>query len=808
MKTSHNSRLWPRFFFAAALESFVAIGVLLLIPSEAGLSLARLGMLGILALFGGAGAYLGFHPPWSPERLARTSNMLIAVLVALASSAALFLLRYLDPDRLLPVYQRLAPLLLFFAVVGAQSVVVLLVVRNGFNPDELAGRYSVYRAALPAFAALLLLLTLVASTRLGITKDPAYWGEPGVAILGWQTALGILVGLAVLVHASKSADSGRTMGLVPFAIWVLAVVLWLGVPVSVLQNSFYAPITPPAYQPFPYSDAGFYDYLSQSLLIGTEYLGEIPPRPMYVLFLSCLHAVFGQDYVGVIAAQTSVLALFPVALYLLGKQLHSSAAGATIALMATFRELTSLWISSNTRIANSKILTSDLPTALGIAWVCLVAIYWLRRRDLISALLLGGSFGVLLLLRTQSLIILPVLFLMAWFAFGRRTRPWLVSVMVASVAVAVTIAPWLIHNYALVGRLAFDDPNQMAVIFSQYSFTGNLDISGFDIRSEDLGHTLLQFALQNPSYVAGFIANHFLNTEISALLALPLIERFNGLAAPVNLYWLSWDGSLEWYNLLLVVLYMAVIAIGLGVAWHKLRWVGLTPLAFSLGYALSNGIARFSSWRYNLPADWAGYFYFGLGAIELLGGLALLLGAGATELFPPVKSSSENRVLSFRGFRRRALLLLPVFALIGSLPWLATAIVRPRYSAAPSDLVGQFVAQGQDRMQVEDFLSQPATLVAEGRLLYPRFLRRDLGLAAVHPWPAFAVRDFPRLGFVLLNQHVTQAIFSTREPLAFPHAADATILGCQRPDYVEVRLILFPASGTAFLDGPLTAPCN
>ena len=52
----------------------------------------------------------------------------------------------------------------------------------------------------------------------------------------------------------------------------------------------------------------------------------------------------------------------------------------------------------------------------------------------------------------------------------------------------------------------------------------------------------------------------------------------------------------------------------------------------NLGYALANGIARFSSWRYNLPVDWVIYFYFAIGAIEILGGLALLFGAKPTTM--------------------------------------------------------------------------------------------------------------------------------------------------------------------------------
>jgi len=76
--------------------------------------------------------------------------------------------------------------------------------------------------------------------------------------------------------------------------------------------------------------------------------------------------------------------------------------------------------------------------------------------------------------------------------------------------------------------------------------------------------------------------------------------------------------NLDWFNSVLVIIYLAVIAIGLGAVWKRLRWVGLVPLAFSLGYSLANGVGRFSGWRYDLPADWISYFYFGIGVAEIL----------------------------------------------------------------------------------------------------------------------------------------------------------------------------------------------
>jgi hypothetical protein len=146
-----------------------------------------------------------------------------------------------------------------------------------------------------------------------------------------------------------------------------------------------------------------------------------------------------------------------------------------------------------------------------------------------------------------------------------------------------------------------------------------------DLENKSLGQILITFAIKDPGFVAGFISNHFLATEVGALLALPLIAPFNGLREPVNLYWTSFDGMLAWNNILLLIGYLAIIAVGLGAAWKRWRWTGLLPLAFNLGYAAANGIGRFSGWRYDLPADWIAYFYFGIGFAEILFWLARTL---------------------------------------------------------------------------------------------------------------------------------------------------------------------------------------
>ena len=88
-------------------------------------------------------------------------------------------------------------------------------------------------------------------------------------------------------------------------------------PADVLANSFYMPINPPSFQPFPYSDAGYYDQMAHSLLIGHPYQGTIPTRPLYIFLLTILHLLFGESYRNILVGQAFVLATLPVVFYFL-----------------------------------------------------------------------------------------------------------------------------------------------------------------------------------------------------------------------------------------------------------------------------------------------------------------------------------------------------------------------------------------------------------------------------------------------------------------------------------------------------------
>ncbi len=680
---------WRGFYFLAAAEAGVAFLALAVVPRDAhGFSLARLGLLGLLGALGAFWLLCAFRPP----RLAPFFSTPVAIhlfgSLAVLAGASLFVLRYLNPPFLEPYFARLGLLLWYLLFLGIQIFFLLLGNQYGLHLEAAAKTKSLLRPAALALGALLFVLVFVSVTRLGLTPDPAYWGEPGVPVMGWQLIVALLAGLAMMVVSLDLTGHPVRDFWICAAVWLFAAILWLSVPLAVMRNSFYEPISPPVYQAFPNSDAGYYDSMAQSLLIGYPYQGQIPARPLYVVFLAALHLVFGEGYALIIAGQTLVLALVPVSLYLLGKRLHSRAAGVTIALIATFREFNSLLVSSQTRVSNTKTLLVDLPTLLFMVAACLLTLRWFQTRRERTALLAGGFFGALLLLRTQAALILPFVLVLSIPVYGSLGRIWRRAAALFVGALVVTIAPWLLHNYLVSGHLAFDAPFQYQIIASQYRYTGNLDINSIDLSGKSLAGMVLAFALRDPGFVVGFVLNHLLATQIGGLLALPLIEPFSGLLAPINMYWLRWTGDLSWFNLLLVIFYLAIMAVGLGASWRRFRWAALVPLVFSLGYALANGLGRFSGWRYDLPADWISYFFFGVGAVQLLAFGAALFGAATERIL-----SFEQQVRPTRVAPAGLLAVLP-FVVLGALPWLAQGVATPRYGGDSPGVPAQSPGSG------------------------------------------------------------------------------------------------------------------
>jgi hypothetical protein len=229
-----------------------------------------------------------------------------------------------------------------------------------------------------------------------------------------------------------------------------------------------------------------------------------------------------------------------------------------------------------------------------------------------------------------------------------------------------------------------------------------------------------------------------------------------------------------------------------------------------LGYAAANGIGRFSGWRYNLPADWSAYFYFGIGFAEILYWLVGIFGFRILD----ADDTEETDALGLeQNFARQVLPFAMVFAFVGALPWIAESVnPPPRYSNLdPPSLQSQISKQQTvlSSEEIQAFGNQPEAITLQGRLLYPRTFGGNAGLTSATPWPSYAPRDYPRLGFKLLNRDVREVVFPNKGiTIENVHARDVIVLGCQRENYIEARLLVFPNSNLTYLSNLALEPCS
>ncbi len=834
-----RARGWTVVFGLAAVEGLAALLYLASLPADAenagllGFSTRRLGLMAVLLVFaaGFAGlAGLSRKPAWRSRWLdpARRRALFSALLVLLPLGAAASLLAPLSLLSLyrtsgnfvyFAFYERLLPLMIWSGLVCLQGA-FWLAWAGEFNWPALRFQRGVFRAAGVTLGLFALAWLFVALTGIGITPDIVGWGEPAVPLLEWQIWLSWLVGVLFLLFLTTRRWPARRDWIVAGAIWLLAAGLWLGQPV---RTAFFAtPGRAPNYEIYPFSDGAYYGLFAQSVLIGNGFKGgEVPPRPLYITLLAGFHALAGQDYEGVIALQTLLLAFFPVVLYFLGRELHSRPAGLVIALLAILREVTAIITSPITEDAStSQFFFADLPAALAISLWALLAIRWLKAPDrgVLAPLLTGGAMGLAMLIRTQSVFMLPVALLLALFSLPRslhwrmRGLVWLRQSGWVLAGLLLVISPWLWRNVQVTGQLAFDDPkSQTGIMLIRYSMDEHghppeLAIQpGEDLAaySNRVNQGLLKSLISQPGRIAGFVSAHFLNAEIGNLLLLPVRDAISSpgeLLMPTRAFWENWSGKPSFGQALLMVVNLGLIALGTGAGWARLRWAGLALLLMNPSYNISHALARNSGWRYLLPVDWITYVYAAIGLMELAVVILLLMGLPRTRLQLLLAGRDEGSpgFNSQGNMRRVALAVGAMFFLVGSILPMVERVIPRRYpeqtrSALVEELVRAVDLAGTGSLldRLAAFGADPDTRLLKGRALYPRYYAAGEG-EPLTAKTGYEELDYPRTVLqVASNDYYGLVVLrAAQAPAYLPDTADVIIIGCMEQGYLEARAVL------------------
>jgi 4-amino-4-deoxy-L-arabinose transferase-like glycosyltransferase len=708
----------------------------------------------------------------------------------------------LNVFRFVGYINRLSPLLDLMAIVLSEIVVLILF----FAFRDKAESAKFFKSVFAKFSIIVVLLGVIALyiSQTGVGIQQIYKGDwarglPAVPLLEWQILLaGIFcVGTVLAETNPKLLNISRLDLWIALFIWVSTAALWLSQPI--ISNSSALEPVAPNFQIYPFSDAQTYDEFSQSLLIGNEFGGRIPQRPLYIVFLTILHVITGQDYRNVIALQSLVFALFPVLLYLFGREFFGRPVGISVALLAALRDYTSNLVSPFTgNISYSKLYLSEIPTAMLLILFLWIGLRWIKAGfPNFQAFLMGGILGVAMLIRTQVAVAFPALFLFAFFAQPRKFLPIVKGAFLAGITVMLVVSPWLWRNWRLTGQLIFDNPeSQMANLALRYNRLNGINVDilpkpdeanpEYNARLLDLAYTA---ARQNPAGIAGGIFSSFLNHGVDNILLFPLRNTLRDLGelwTPTEPFWQKWGGRPTASQSALLVFYTLLFGLGVGVAWHKNGWLGFLPLAVNLVYNLWTSIALLSGQRFLLAMDWSINLYYMIGLFALLSLGLFALGRGRTKIIKwcEVNAVSPNLPVKQAGWIQYVLAGVLFFGVGASLPLSEVVFPKKYQSQDQTELLSKVALSSALRTSSFDvscfqkLIDENQLAAVQGRALYPRYYAADEGEAFTDSY-GYKATDQGRLVFTLMRQGQSsfRVVFPADEPPSFfPHAADVILV--------------------------------
>ncbi len=128
--------------------------------------------------------------------------------------------------------------------------------------------------------------------------------------------------------------------------------------------------------------------------------------------------------------------------------------------------------------------------------------------------------------------------------------------------------------------------------------------------------------------------SHAFHNMAAVLLSLPdvvTLDTLDGLSNKGPWGSQTWTGELTPAQNIATVGNLALLAFGLACSWRRFRLAGLVPALVFLGYDLSLAAAATSGGRYIVPINWVAHFYYAVGLIDIIGAVAHVQTASATE---------------------------------------------------------------------------------------------------------------------------------------------------------------------------------
>lgn len=702
------------------------------------------------------------------------------------------------------IAERLAPLVYLGGLLGAQTLLAEFLWRGQTIYLQNLRQWKLILTVAGILLALAALIAVwVAWSGIGVKPEIYGWHAPGTPIPFTQLLVALFISLLFMFFKNriKSGIFSKKSELLIFLIlWLAAFIIWQAEPAR--RQSYFTPTpTAPNFEYYPYSDAGFYDTIAQTILIGQGRNLEVILRPLYIFILTTLHLIGGQDYGTILTLQTLLLSLTPALLFLFGSRMGSQAAGVLSALLLIFREKNSIALTNILEVSHSKLLLSDLSTLGFMLLMVYALVNWLHKRNIHYPLGLfsGAAFGLVILMRSQVQLILPVLLIGIVFSGGFQWRKAMQRILIFALGLLIVVTPWVWRNYQVSGKAVVENTGFYIRMFAGgYSeptdIVEQLPDETFDEYNARIKSQVIRYIFNHPLEIALVYSSYFIHNEISSVVYLPMSFRFYDLYSYVK-YLPFWDDPYidlgNGYGVMFF-LNLGLIALGVGAAFQRLGFLGLIPLLIHFTYSLSVVTARISGWRFIMPVDWIPQVYYSIGLIQLI---LILVSVFLNKGMAAEEDTVETNPAFFQ---RKTYFALAGFLLIGlSLPMLELAMPARYPVLPPNELIESHASglQAGDGQQVtaaalKNFLeTEPGAIVAYGRALYPAYYQQGVFWGESSP-NLLAASQFNRLQFTLIGP-IQAFTFIPQEdaPQYFPHAADVFVVGCRQGDFIEALLV-------------------
>ena len=840
-----SNRAFTLWAFIAGLEGLAA---LLFITSEAseaesavafGLSVQRLIIafsVALLASFFILVACLHFYKRifWNEKINRKPEGIRFGLAGALILELIVLYLLFCIPDyyfpRLSAYLYRLAPVLAWLALIFAQTL-VFLAYFGGVSLKGLKGSGG-RGPILVALVIIGLFWGVIAVTRIGLIPDELYWNETGVPVLAGQVWIAIGVTLAAWFFHERigsTKNHAQVSFLIFIGIWVMAAILWIKTP---LRPTFNAPGPyPPSKGFYPFVDAALFDLGAQSAIYGKGlFFGNFVDRGLLSGFLALLHRMFGQNYLVIVGAQSAVFAVFPAMLYLIGEKLHSRSAGIMAATLAILKVSNAITGGRLINTSHPKLMLTEFPTGIVLVIFTLFFVLWLLSGNSKAYYLAGAgaSIGIGILLRTNVLFIFLVMVILGPALWRLNWKGAIRDVLLVVFAFFITISPWMWRNQQVAGEPLFFLRRFDQVIEERYqpeSYHGPTRLAAISSPKALKTQPATIFEVGNGIVLDldkyQFVPKHFVHNLITSVLVLPpspVLDDFRHVIDSYPYWGRMGSSSTEDISLsmgIFLAANFAVLSIGIGQAWKRVKFAALVPLMVFLFYNLANAFARTSGGRYIVPVDWVVYFYYAIGLVEIMRYCLSAMGFRANGFFEKFVSQRTEVGNANWNWKKAGVVILPFFLIVAMLPAieLASPGEIPRETKASLlkqlDEISFFEKSGLARPEVERFLKSPGSLLMSGHGFYPRFYSYEEGEPIIPGQiTPYTAREFPRLVFTLLLPNTDRPVVLPidKPRLYFPDAARVIVGGCQvgQSRVLTSYLNYIDAAFVVILEDPVT----